>query len=233
MGSGDMVRYPGEQLSVDQRSLVANYWWQRAEGEMTSWVGFRHVLEDLRLEAAPAPVLRLAERAVADERRHALWCRDWALAFGHEDLGPVQPRATRPIAFESASPAENRLLRIAFCCLTETVGCFVLREARPRIQSPPLRKLNQRHLADELQHCRVGWGYLSSLDAQKKQVLRAWLPRLLELLPVACAEGPEQDREELVPFGYFTPRLLVRAHQQAIQQVVLPGLHHLGLESAA
>ncbi|MEO8919620.1 MAG: hypothetical protein ABI488_19535 [Polyangiaceae bacterium] len=42
-------------------------------------------------------------------------------------------------------------------------------------------------------------------------------------------EGPEQDWEELVPFGYFTPRLLRAAHDQALAEVIIPGLSELGL----
>jgi hypothetical protein len=36
-----------------------------------------------------------------------------------------------------------------------------------------------------------------------------------------------------VPFGYFTPRLLRAAHDEAMAEVVLPGLSHLGWEASA
>ena len=222
----------GEGLGATERDIVAKYWWSRAEGEMTSWVGFQHVLADLHAEGAAEPVLRLAERAVADEYRHAEWCRDWAYAFGHP-LGEVRPRSTRRITFPGACEAENRLLRIAFCCLTESVGCFVLQEVRRHLTHAGLRRQNQQHLADELQHSRVGWGHLSTLSAAHKRRLTPWIPRLLELLPRACVEGPEAEHEVLVSFGYFTPSLLARAHRQALERVILPGLQHLGLQEAA
>ena len=217
------------ELTSAERAIVADYWWQRAEGEMTSWVGFGHVLADLRALGANAAVLELAERAVADEWRHAYWCRDWARAFGRTVPDEVAPRTTRPVSFSGASEHLNRLLRIALCCFTESVGCFVLREARPHIRWPLLRRQNQRHLADELQHSRVGWGYLSSVAGSDKLALAQWIPRLLELLPEACVEGPEADHEPLVAWGYFTPRLLARAHEQALNRVIVPGLEHLGL----
>ena len=199
---------------------------------MTSWVGFQHVLGDLGEEGATASVLHLAEQAVADEYRHAEWCRDWACAFGHPP-GEVRPRTSRRVTFPGASDADNRLLRIAFCCFTESVGCFVLREVRPRVVHPELRRQNQQHLADELKHSRVGWGHLSTLDAARKRRLASWIPLLLKLLPKACVEGPEAEHDSLVPFGYFTPSLLARAHRQALEQVILPGLRHLGLEEVA
>jgi hypothetical protein len=49
------------------------------------------------------------------------------------------------------------------------------------------------------------------------------------LLPTICCQGPEEDFEELVPFGYFTGRLLRAAHDEAVAEVIVPGLAHLGL----
>jgi hypothetical protein len=218
-------------LNAEQRARVADYWWSRAHGEMTSWVGFGHVLDDLKQEAAPAVLLALAERAVKDEYQHALWCRDWAVRFGHAG-GDVKPRSTRRQAFARATDSENRLLRIALCCFTETVGCVILRLVRPQLSEPELLELNQRHMSDELQHSRVGWGYLATLSSVQKSFLGSRLPELLQLLRVTCCEGSEQDDEALVPFGYFTPRLLRAAHAEALAELILPGLAHLSIESS-
>ena len=56
-------------LDAERRALVADYWWSRAHGEMTSWVGFGHVLEDLKQERARAALVSLAERAIAPSSR--------------------------------------------------------------------------------------------------------------------------------------------------------------------
>jgi hypothetical protein len=220
-----------ETLDDAQRARVAAYWWQRAQGEITSWVGFGHVLADLRAEGSPSVILEQAERAVADEYKHALFCRDWAIHFGRTEKELPEPRSVEPITFRGATPDENRALRITLCCFTETVGCFILRHVRPALTNPELRKLNRRHLADELRHSRVGWGYLATLDQNKKAWLRLWLPDLLEVCRRACSGGPERDWEELVQFGYFTPRLLRAAYEQALAEVVTPGLAYLGLSA--
>jgi hypothetical protein len=219
-------------LDPVRRARVADYWWSRAHGEMTSWVGFGHVLEDLKQEQAPATLIALAERAVKDEYQHALWCRDWAVRFGHAG-GEVRSRSTRPLTFSGACDAENRLLRIVLCCFTETFGCVLLRWIRPRLSAPELLELNHRHMSDELQHSRVGWGYLATLSEPQKAFLTSRLPELLQLLRVACCEGDEQDDEALVPFGYFTPRLLRAAHDEALRDLILPGLTHLQIQGAA
>lgn len=220
-------------LSDEQRRLLADYWFRRSEGELTSFVGFQHVLTDLRAGGAPAPLCELAERAVEDERQHAGWCREWAIHFGHSAEVETRARSLEPVRFRGASEEQNRTLRILLCCFTETVGCCILRHVRPVVTDPDLRRLNQRHLADEVQHSRVGWAYLATLAPAARDTVRAWTPHLLAVLPAACCEGPELDREDLVPYGYFTPRLLRAAHDEAVREVIVPGLAHLGLWEAA
>ena len=219
-------------LTAEERECVAAYWWQRAQGELTSWVGFQHVLADLRAEGAAPSVLALAERAVRDEHDHALFCRDWAVRFGHPG-GEIPTRGERPIAFRGATEVQNRLLRIVLCCMNETVGCVVLRHVRPRLTLPELRDLNRRHMSDELQHSRVGWGHLATISEQQRAFLQPWVPALLRLVKEGWCDGSEQEREELVPYGYFTSRLLRVAHDEAVESLILPGLQHLGLTKAA
>lgn len=221
-----------EELDSDARALLAAYWWRRAAGEMTSSIGWRHVLLDLHAEGSPAPVIALAERAVADEHRHALWCRDWAVSFGHTG-GEVAPRAQSPVALGGATEKQNRLLRIALACFTETVGCFTLQHVRRVVSNPALRKFNRRHLSDELQHSRAGWAHLSVLGREDREFVRDSVPMLLSWTGRACCAGDEQDREDLVPFGYFTPRLLRAACDEALEAVILPGLDHLGIGGRA
>ncbi|HEV8550205.1 MAG TPA: hypothetical protein VGQ57_14275 [Polyangiaceae bacterium] len=220
-------------LTEAQRAILAAYWFRRSEGEMTSFHGFQHVLADLRAEGSPAPICELAERAVRDEYQHALFCREWAIRFGHPSEVETRERSREPVRFRGASDQENRVLRILLCCFTETVGCFILRHVRKVVTDPELRRLNQRHLADELQHSRVGWAHLSTLAPAARASLEPWMAKVLAVLPQACCEGPELDHEELVPFGYFTPRLLRAAHDEAVREVILPGLTHLGLQASA
>ncbi|HEY2408518.1 MAG TPA: ferritin-like domain-containing protein [Polyangiaceae bacterium] len=219
-------------LDSEQRACLAAFWWQRARGEMTAWVGFQHILADLRAENSPASVIALAERAIEDEHQHAAWCRDWAMQFGHPG-GQIVPRSERQLAFRGATAEQNRLLRIAFCCMTETAGCLFLRHVRPQLIDPELRALNRRNIADELQHSRVGWGHLATLGAGQREFLAGRIAELRELLLAVCCGGAEKDREDLVPWGYFTPRLLRAAHDEAVRDVIEPAFVHLGLRGAA
>src|SRR5262249_25538007 len=117
VGSSHVMVTGEDLLTPSERSAVADYWSRRAEGELTSWVAFGHVVDDLRAEGAPAAVIALAERSVADELRHSEWCRDWAVRFGHA-AGVVNPRSLAQLRFPGATATDDRLLRIAFCCFT-------------------------------------------------------------------------------------------------------------------
>ena len=219
-------------LTTEQRERIGAYWWRRAEGELTSWVGFGHVLEDLRAEGSPISVIALAERSVEDERRHALFCREWAARFGHDggELSSAEREAT-------GVPGRHRTRKsfASNCSLLShgDRGLFHLAASaagapRSRAQKaePPSHEGRARSQPGRL-------GHLSTLDPRQKDWLRSFLPVLFEVLPAACYEGPEEPREELVPYGYFTPRLLRSAHDEALREVILPGLAHLDIPRAA
>jgi hypothetical protein len=172
-----------EHLSEAERDLLGRYWWSRAEGEMGAWVAFRYLVEDLEALGSPSQIVAVARRSVEEERRHSLWGRDWAIRFGHEDLGIPEPRSTKRLTFHGASERENRILRVAFYAFTETCGCTVLTDIRPRITQPELRKLNRQHLADEVQHARLCWAQLAILDGRDREINREWAPELLDYLP--------------------------------------------------
>lgn len=221
-----------EQFNQRERKLLAAYWWQRAEGEYTSWKAFGQIRRDLSSLGAHPNTMALAHRAVDDERKHAIWCQEWSERFG----GKKQPLAARdetPLRFEGAPDSVQPLLRVAFCCMTETMGCFVLRAQRPHILVEEIKRLNQLHLADELQHSRVGWSFFASMSEAQRNVLRRYTRSLGKLLLEVASAGTETDEENLLGGGYFTKALLRKAGEDALQHVIEPGMRNLRLGEAA
>jgi hypothetical protein len=222
------------ELSATDRQLVAAYWRSRGQGEMGACLAFKQVRDDMAALGAPRSLLDVAERAVQDELKHGLWGAHFARRFGSRDLSAPVANRTKTLEFPGASVDENRILRSAMCSFTETIGCHVLADIRPRITEPELRLNNQQHLADEVIHARVCWGFLSTLNSEGGALIRRWLPVLLRAAQIACVEGPEQDEfEHLVPYGYFTPRVLRASYQRALTEVIEPGLLHLRITEAA
>jgi len=224
----------GEDLPAADRALLAKYWRSRGDGEMGAEIAFRQVREDLELLGAPSALLALADRAIVDERKHGHWGREFSVRFGGTDGSVPVASRTRTLEFPGASARDNRVLRIVFCCMNETVGCHVLQDIRPRIHDPVLRDNNHQHLADELQHARVGWGFIATLAAEDRALVQRYRALLLRMVHKCCCEGPEQDEfEHLVPYGYFTPKVLHHAYERALTEVIDPGLAHFAVTEAA
>jgi hypothetical protein len=224
----------GTDLSPNDRAVLAAYWRGRGNGEMGAEIAFRQVREDMETLGAPAALLAIAERAIKDECKHGHWGRDFALRFGGTDTSEPVASRTRLLEFPRASSRDNRVLRIAFCCFNETVGCHVLQEVRPRMVLPELRDNNQQHLADEVQHARVGWGFLSTLGLGDRSLIHRYRKILLRMVQMACCEGGERpELDHLVPYGYFTPEVLRAGYERAIAEVIDPGLAHLAITEAA
>lgn len=183
---------------------------------------------------APQPLLDLADQATKDERKHGYWGRDFSLRFGGTDDSLPTASRTRLLEFPAASPRDNRVLRIAFCCFNETVGCHVLQDIRPRVQEPELRRNNRQHMADEVQHARIGWAFLSMLGAADRTLIHRYRSLLLRMVQISCTEGPERDDlDHLVPYGYFTKTVLRAAYERALTEVIEPGLRHFAITEAA
>jgi hypothetical protein len=213
-------------LSPSQRAQLLEYWIDRATGELTTALSFEFVLDDLRIEGAPAALLGLAETCISDEHAHAEWCLRWAGRI--DPATPRQPRlaGTRPATFEGATEHDNRLLRAIFgCCFSETVAVHVLLAAQARITWPSVKRLNHRHLREELGHARLGWAVLASpiLTRRDRDMLRGHVPELVSLTrEVWCSTRPAD--EVLHAAGYLSGELVTRAREDAIESVVLPGI---------
>jgi hypothetical protein len=117
--------------------------------------------------------------------------------------------------------------------MTETLGCFVLRAQRPHIRIEEIRRLNQLHLTDELQHCRVGWSFFASMSDAQRESLVPYSRSLFKLLLEVASMGTELDEEDLLGGGYFTKALLKQAGQDALTHVIEPGMRDLNLLEAA
>lgn len=233
---GDMSEF--HELSAQQKKDLAEYWWQRAEGEATSWSAFKQVRRDLESLSAPSTVLELADSAIEDEKRHSLWCRDWALRFGYvTKSGEVppepQPRSEEALTFRGIPEEHHALCRVLLCLMTETTGCVLLDLMRSQIKHPELREQNHVHLKDELRHSRVGWAQMSVLARRDRELVLRYAPLLVRELNHIMETGGETERDDLAPYGYFPLSAQKEAARQASQEIIIPGLSAHNLWRAA
>jgi hypothetical protein len=220
------------RLSSEQRERLGKYWLDRATGELTTALTFEFMLADLTEEDAPASLLDLARRAISDEHLHADWCLRWAERVDPER--PVRPRVSGmlPLIFDGASEHDNRLLRTIFgCCFSETVAVHVLAASHPKITLESVHRLNQQHLKEEMGHARLGWALLgwSGITARDRDMIGAYVPEMVRLTRRVWQSTRRAGEEELHQLGYLSSSIVDPACDDALENVTMPGLRHLGI----
>jgi hypothetical protein len=189
------------------------------------------MLDDLRQLQAPAVLQALAERAVGEEHRHVDWCLRFARVLGEGEDVRAELGGTRPLTFDGASDADNRVLRTVFGgCFSETVAVHVLRASQEVLGEGATSRLNRQHLAEEVDHARLGWGLLGwqGLGARALGLIAEYAPAMATLTRQLWL-GPERPADhELEALGYLSQPLVERALEQAFDEVIWPGLEHHG-----
>jgi hypothetical protein len=213
---------------------IAAYWAHRATSEARAAALFERLLLDLRRAGAEDVVLDLAERAIADERRHAAKCLEVA---AHYDSLAVAPSDAAHVAPDGHAEEEEPELHgamhaAAFCCIQESIACAWLDGCLRRAREPVVREALHAMLSDETRHARLGWAHLASSrvsPATRARVATA-LPDLLRSC-VASWLDPQVSRlaidapEHGVPYPDATRRLVLAA----VEEVVRPGFASLGM----
>lgn len=225
-----------DALSPAVREELAQHWLERAASERRVGTSFT-VIRDTLVEAAAHPeLISLAERAIDDEMRHEEISRVVASRFHGTEL-PLPPAL--PFAapeHPGASPALKRhLWVIGQCSLNETFASAVL-EASMDVTTGTLAKAALRELlADEVDHARIGWAHLASLDVETKQQLQ---PRLASMVKANMKMWRETPRsypsdDALLAHGALSAALIEQAIQIALEDLIIPGLQTLGFEVSA
>ncbi len=211
------------------------HWLERAASERRVGDSFALVANALTALHAPDELTALARRAVDDEVRHqGLSFLVAQRFFGH----PIAPPARLPFAppaHRNASPSlRHRLHILGQCALNETSATAVLEaslaEATGALAKSALREL----LADEVEHARIGWGFLGTLSAEERAAVQPWLFALVHgnMRTWRDTERAYPSDDSLVAHGAISRSLLERALQLALRDLIIPGFKQLGFDTA-
>lgn len=220
-----------DALSAAERRTLTDYWIDRASGELTTALTFEFMLEDLTEERAPKELLDLARTAIEDEHRHVDWCLKWARCVDGEP-GTAALGGTRRLTFDGASDHDNRLLRTVFgCCFSETVAVHILLASHSRITLGSVKHLNQQHLKEEVRHARLGWALLGwpRLGERDRKMIGVYVPEMIRLTRTVWQSTRRQGNDALHRLGYLSSEIVGPACDDAIDNVVLPGLDRLAV----
>jgi len=212
---------------------IAAYWSHRAASEARAATLFERLLVDLRRAGAEDVVLELAERAIADEHRHAATCLEVVahydpLAVARDHEPPASPEAH----VEEEPELRAALHTAAFCCIQESIACAWLDGCLRRAKESVVLEALHAMLSDETHHARLGWAHMASsrVSPATRGHVAAALPDLIRSC-IASWVDPEVSRlaidapEHGVPHPDATRRLVLAA----MDEVVRPGFASLGM----
>lgn len=226
-----------DSLGVDERSRLAAIWQHRAAMERRVADSFEHIEAALLRRNAGVSLVALAHRAIDDEYRHAELSRVVASRFAGYELPPPPRLALELPEHRGATPdLRDSLFIVGQCVLNETTaGAFLevcLSHARGTLAAAALREL----LSDEIDHGRIGWAYLASLDEHHRAGLSTWLlPMAFLNLREWRRESPADPRHSPALSWHGAPPASVihRALVDALESLIVPGLIELGMATTA
>jgi hypothetical protein len=184
---------------------------------------------------APEALVEVAARASQDETRHASRCED-VLRMRQ---APVPSPETRLLQYAPLElTPEQRLTYevVAQSCVSETESMATLVTLLDAARDESLKGIIHELARDEVQHARLGWGYLAWARS------RMDISFLGTLLPgmAAGSAGPDlfrppppgTDEPSLLHWGVVPHSERQRIYLETLDSVVIPGMNEHGVDTA-
>jgi hypothetical protein len=224
-----------------QVAFAIDAWPMRAAEELRSaWI-FRALARAARAARIPEPWPARFAEAMRDEVRHARLC-----ATVGARLGAAPPRHdAKPVDARLAPLSDPRLrvgaLLVVEVAIGETISTLLFGAGRRSAVEPLTRAALASIVADEARHQRLGWTGATALWPLFTAAERAALQR------EAAAGLAAFEQDNAVPalrrlergdvfdpssaaLGVLAPETRVEAFYFAVEKLVVPRLHELGLD---
>jgi len=221
---------------VDASRRHADQVWAARHGvETGAALRFGSLSRRLWEAGAPEALVELSARAARDETRHASRCED----ILRSRKAPVPPPETRVLEYAPLElTPEQRLAYevVAQSCVSETESMATLVTLLDAAHDEMLKTILHELARDEVQHARLGWGYLTwARPRMDLAFLAPLLPRM-----AAGTAGPDlfragppgTDDPALFHFGVVPHSERQRVYLETIDTVVIPGMVEHGVDTA-
>jgi len=207
-------------------------WTQRAQSELRAAAFFAHFAGRCLNEQRPLALQWLAARGASDELRHAQICRTMAgLYAGAEQPWPELEHDTPPALGGVSGALATAVLVTGVCCVNESISTSYLGECLAAAEHPTAKAALRGLLADEVDHARVGFGYLASLDASSLRELAPQVPWIVRTAVRTWVGSLRQwPGPELPAHGLLSRTRIAELVREGLRELVLPGLAHAGLD---
>jgi hypothetical protein len=220
-------------LSAGDRRRLSEIWLVRAAMERRVADSFEVIHGALVRRGAAAELVELALRAIDDEHRHTELSRLVASRFAGRELEvPARLELETP-AHRGASPElRDTLFVVGQCVLNETTASAFLEACLAHAQGALAKSALRELLSDEIEHGRMGWTYLASVDDRTRAEVSRWLLPMTYLnLRIWKRESPVDptDGDTLAAHGAPPAPVLHAALVDAIHTLIVPGFRQLGM----
>ena len=209
-------------LDPRTRAALAEAWTREARFEHASIASFARLALELLAVAAPAELVRDAQRAMGDEIRHAELGFALASAYAGAPVGPG------PLPFDGAlgrvTLAEVAAAAVREGCVGETVAALAAADARDAAEDPAVRAALATIAADEADHAAMAWRLVAwahrSGDAEVRDAIAAAFGEPAELGSEIAPAGID-ERAFRAP-GRLRPAEPRACAERALVEVVRP-----------
>lgn len=213
------------EMDAKIRRALADAWTADALAEHASIASFARFALELLAVGAPADLVRDAQRAAADEVRHAELCFALASAYAGEPVGPGA------LAIEGGLDERKSLADIAAAtvregCVNETLAALCARAACDAATDPVVRAALAEIADDESVHAALAWRFVAWAAAKDARAAAAVAAAFAGTVAGGSAYGGASHGHDIV----------LRAHGQLSaherRAVVIAGLRDVVLPCA-
>ena len=224
------------RLSEEVRADLVATWIGRAATERRVADAFEVIHGTLVDLGADAELVALSKRAIDDEYRHTELSRVVACAYAGRELEPPPRLPLAVPALPGASDELRAVLHVfGHCAVNETTASAFL-EVCLRCSTGALARAACRELlSDEIDHARIGWGFLHTVRPALRREMTPWLLPIVRANVKIWTETRRThlNDDALQEHAAPPPAILDEALLGAVDQLIVPGLARLGLGTDA
>jgi hypothetical protein len=225
-----------EALDDAQRDELVAVWLGRTASERRVADAFVVVRDALVELGRPGELVKLATRAIDDEYRHEELSRLVASRFAGREL-ELPARLT--LVIPEHPGADGALLPtlhvLGHCAMNETFASAFLETSLAFAKAPFARAALQELLSDEIDHARLGWAVLGTLEAKTRELVAPWILPMVRANLKMWRDTPRPYSSDAVIHQHGAPPAdaVERALLGAVSELMIPGFERFGLPTEA
>jgi hypothetical protein len=203
------------------RGALALAWTRAGLMEHASIAAFARFTLQLLSLGAPAELVERAQRALADETRHARICFAFASAHAAEAVGPGALDVSQ--ALSEGSFEHIVCTAIHEGCVGETLAAAEAREAAANASDPRVAAELHAIAEDEAEHAVLAWRFVAwAIDVAGARA-RAAIRHELDRVAASAAPGVNDDAPlELARHGFVVGARRQELRAQVMAEVIAP-----------